>query len=71
MGPYAFVASPKVSSPGRGIEVVVCTQVRFLDQAGKPLPDSEIWRAAGLEEALVVVRVRDAQSSAGRLACPE
>jgi hypothetical protein len=71
MGPYTFMAAPRVSSATGKIEVIVCTDVRFLDRYGKQLPDSEIEDAVRLEETLASVQVRDTRGDAGSPVCPE
>ena len=71
MGPYTFMAKPRASSSTSEIEVIVCTDVRFLDKSGKQLPDSKIEDAVRLEEKLASVQVRDRRGNAGRPVCPE
>jgi hypothetical protein len=71
MGPYTFVAKPMASRAASGIEVIICTNARFLDKSGKQLPDSNIEDAVRLEEKLASVQVRDRRADAGRPVCPE
>ena len=71
MGPYTFMAKPRASSSTSEIEIIVCTDVRFLDKSGKQLPDSKIEDAMRLEEKLASVQVRDRRGDAGRPVCPE
>ena len=71
MGPYTFMAKPRASRSHGEIEVIICTDVRFLDESGKQLPDSEIEDAVRLEETLASVQVRDGRGDAGSPVCPE
>jgi hypothetical protein len=71
MGPYTFIAKPTASSASGEIEIIVCTDVRFLDESGKHLPDSRIEDAARLEEKLASVQVRDGRGAGGSPVCPE
>jgi hypothetical protein len=71
MGPYTFMAKPRASGSTGEIEVIVCTDVRFLDKSGKQLPDSEIGDAVRLEETLASIQMRDGRGDAGSAACPE
>ena len=71
MGPYTFVAKPTAPSAGSEIEIIVCTDVRFLDKSGEHLPGSRIEDAVRLEEKLASVQVRDRRDAAGSPVCPE
>ena len=71
MGPYTFMAKPMAARSTREIEVIICTNARFLDKAGKQLPDSNIEDAVWLEEKLASVQVRDKQGDVDRPVCPE
>lgn len=70
-GPYTFMAKPRASRSNGEIEVIICTNIRFLDKSGKQLPDSEIEDAVRLEETLALVQVRDGRGDAGSPVCPE
>jgi Ran GTPase-activating protein (RanGAP) involved in mRNA processing and transport len=69
IGPYLLQGKPKGSKNGEPLEVVLCTQSRFLDGAGKPAADET--KAAGVEEQLTVVMLREAHSRPAIPSCPQ
>jgi len=71
MGPYTFMAKPMAFGSISEIEVIICTNARFLDKSGKQLLDSNIEDAVRLEEKLASVQVRDKRGDVGRPVCPE
>ena len=71
MGPYTFMAKPMATRSSGELEVIICTNARFLDKSGKQLNDSNIEDAVRLEETLASVQVRDRRADAGRPVCPE
>ena len=70
-GPYSFVAQRRGSSERAGVEVALCTKVRFLDAKGEELPNDSIETAARIDEHLVAVLVRDVGASPSRPPCQE
>ena len=71
MGPYTFMAKPMASGSINEIEIIICTNARFLDKSGKQLLESNIEDAVRLEEKLASVQVRDKRGDVGRPVCPE
>jgi len=68
MGPYIIQARPKTPKNANPIEVVLCTDARFLDASGKVTQDEA--NAAHLAETLTVVMLRDVNSSPAIPSCP-
>lgn len=71
MGPYKFRAQSRSAGAGGEIEVIACTEPRFLDNSGRRLPDSELENAVHVEETLASVQVRDWRADAGSPLCPK
>jgi hypothetical protein len=69
MGPYMIEARPKGSKDGRPVELVLCTDARFLDESGKVV-ESEI-NATRVEEKLTAIMVREVGSLPAIPSCPE
>jgi hypothetical protein len=69
MGPYMIEAWPKGSKGGSAIELVLCTDARFVDEAGKVV-ESDI-KAARVEEKLTAVMLREIGSLPAVPTCPE
>ena len=68
MGPYMIRARPKTPKDASALEVVLCTDARFFDAAGKVTED-EI-NAVRLEEKLTVVMLREGNSAPAIPNCP-
>lgn len=68
MGPYMIQARPKTPKGASPLEVVLCTEARFLDASGKPTGDET--NAVRLEEKLTVVMLREVNSAPAIPNCP-
>jgi len=68
MGPYMIRARPKASKDTSPLELVLCTDVRFFDEAGHVVEDET--RAARLEEKLSAVMIREMGSLPPIPNCP-
>ncbi len=68
MGPYIIQARPKSSKDALPIEVVLCTDARFIDASGRVTEDE--MNAVRLEEKLTVVMLRDVNSAPAIPNCP-
>jgi hypothetical protein len=68
VGPYLLQGKPKGSKKGEPLEVVLCTQSRFLDAAGKVAADET--KAARVDEQLTVVMLRETHSVPAIPGCP-
>jgi hypothetical protein len=69
VGPYLLEGRPKGSKDGEPLEVVLYTQVQFLDAEGKVA--AEETEATRVEERLTVVMLREAHSKPTIPSCPE
>jgi hypothetical protein len=68
MGPYIIQARPKTSKDASPIEVVLCTDARFIDASGRVTEDE--MNAVRLEETLTVVLLREVNSAPAIPNCP-
>jgi hypothetical protein len=68
MGPYMIEARPKGSKDGIPLEIVLCTDSRFLDEAGHVVESEE--KAARVEEKLTAVMLREVGSRPAMPSCP-
>ncbi len=68
MGPYIIQARPKTSKDALPIEVVLCTDARFIDASGRVTEDE--MNAVRLEEKLTVVLLREVNSAPAIPNCP-
>ncbi len=68
MGPYFIQARPKASKDASPIEVVLCTDARFIDASGRVTEDE--MNAVRLEEKLTVVLLREVNSAPAIPNCP-
>ena len=68
MGPYFIHARPKGAHDGRDVEIVLCTDTRFLDASGKPAATE--FAAFRVEETLTAVMLREAGTSPAMPRCP-
>jgi Ran GTPase-activating protein (RanGAP) involved in mRNA processing and transport len=68
MGPYMIEARPKGAKDGRPLEVVLCTDARFLDESGKVV-ESEMT-AVRVEERLTTVMLREFGATPAIPSCP-
>ena len=69
MGPYMIEARPKGSKAGRPVELILCTEARFVDEAGRVV-ESEV-KATRVEEKLTAVMIREVGSLPAVPTCPE
>ncbi len=69
MGPYLVEARPKGSKGGKPVELVLCTDVRFVDEAGEVVANE--MKATRVEEKLTVVILREVGSQPTIPECPE
>ena len=69
MGPYMIEARPKGSKGGSPVELVLCTDARFVDETGKVVETET--KAARVEEKLTAVMVREVGSLPAVPPCPE
>ncbi len=69
MGPYMIEARPKGSKGGSPVELVLCTDARFVDETGKVV-ESEA-KATRVEEKLTAVMLREVGSLPAIPTCPE
>ena len=68
MGPYMIRARPKLAQDAAPIEIVLCTDARFLDASGNVTQDQV--NAAHVEENVTAVILRDVDSSPAMPNCP-
>ena len=68
MGPYMIQGRPKGSAGGNTLEIILCTESRFLDESGKPTRNESA--AVRLEERLTTVLLRELGSVPAIPACP-
>ncbi len=68
MGPYMIEARPKGSKGGRPVELVLCTDARFLDEAGNVAANE--MKATRVEEKLTVVMFREIGAVPAVPTCP-
>ena len=69
MGPYVIEARPKGSKGGTPLEVILCTDARFLDDEGKAIESD--MKATRVEETLTAVMLRELGSSPAVPTCPQ
>ena len=68
IGPCLLQGRPRGSKNGEPLEVVLCTQPRFLDAAGEVA--AEETKATRVEEKLMEVVLREAHSKPAIPSCP-
>ena len=68
MGPYMIEARPKGGKGATPLEVVLCTDSRFLDEAGRVVESEE--KAVRVEERLTAVMLREIGSRPSVPSCP-
>jgi hypothetical protein len=68
MGPYMIEARPKGGKGASPLEVVLCTDSRFLDEAGRVVESEE--KAVRVEERLTAVMLREIGSRPSVPSCP-
>jgi hypothetical protein len=69
MGPYIIEARPRGSKDGNPLEIVLCTDARFLDESGHVVQDET--SATRVEEHLTAVMLREVGSAPAIPSCPE
>ena len=69
MGPYLVEARPKGSKGGKPVELVLCTDARFVDEAGEVVANE--MKATRVEEKLTVIILREVGSQPAIPECPE
>ena len=69
MGPYMVAARPKGSPERPPVELVLCTEVRFLDESGRVVQDE--LTARRVEETLTAVMLREIASLPAIPTCPD
>lgn len=72
LGPYLFKAEGRGNAAGRTALITLCTDHRFLDRAGRLIPDSgnRYLRATAVEEELTAVVLRQESAFAAGDGCP-
>jgi hypothetical protein len=68
MGPYTIRARPKTPRNAATLEIVLCTDARFLDASGKETSDQ--MSAVRVEERLAAMMLREAGSKPAIPSCP-
>jgi len=69
MGPYMIEARPKGSKGANSIEVVLCTDARFIDETGRVVESD--MKATRVEEKLTAVMLREVGTLPAVPTCPE
>jgi hypothetical protein len=69
IGPYLVQGRPKRPRGGKSVEVVLCTDARFLDETGKVAADET--KATRVDKKLTAVMLREVGSLPPIPACPE
>jgi hypothetical protein len=69
MGPYMIEARPKGSKGGSPVELVLCTDARFVDETGKVVESQ--MKATRVEEKLTAVMLREVGTLPAIPTCPE
>jgi hypothetical protein len=67
LGPYTIEATSK--KDGSALVLVLCTKVRFLNRAGRQLPEARIEEAVAIDEKLTGVILRQNGDPSGPAGC--